>query len=147
MKAYIAYSYKTHPKIIEKIFWELQNVKIQSFFPESIELSAISLDEMKYVDKICCDKIRESNILVAVYPFGLSVSIEIGRFLELKNINKDENRMLIIFDTSPKDSDIANKLRSEAMIIPHVDAIVTTIDQLLKTLKIYTNDNNDKYND
>ena len=140
MNAYIAYSYKTHPNIIKKIFWELQNLNINTFFPESIELSAISIDEMIYVDDICCNKIRESDILIAIYPFGLSVSIEIGRFLELKNNDKSKKRTLIIFDISEKGSIIANKLRSEAMLIPHIDTIVTSIYQLSKIIDKYIDD-------
>lgn len=138
MNAYIAYSYKTPPNIIKKIFWELQNSNINTFFPESIELNAISKDEMIYVDNICCNKIRESDILIAIYPFGLSVSIEIGRFLELKNY--DKRRKLIIFDISEKESDIAKKLRGEAMLVPHIDDIVTSIYQLLKIINKYTDD-------
>lgn len=137
MNAYIAYSYKTHPNIIKKIFWELQSSNINTFFPESIELSAISKDEMIYVDNICCQKIRESDILIAIYPFGLSVSIEIGRFLELKNNDRNQKRKLIIFDISEKESDIAKKLRGEAMLIPHIDAIVTSTYQLLKIINKY----------
>lgn len=89
---------------------------------------------MKYVDNICCKKIRDSDFLIAIYPFGISVSIEIGRFLELKINDKSKKRTLIIFDISEKESNLYNKLRSEAMLIPNVDAIVTSIDQLLKLL-------------
>lgn len=138
MYAYIAYSYKTHPNIIKKIFWELQNSNINTFFPESIELSAISKDEMIYVDNIWRNKIRESDILIAIYPFGLSVSIEIGRFLELRNNDRNQKRKLIIFDISKKESDIAKKLRCEAMLTPHIDDIVTSTYQLLKIINKYT---------
>lgn len=137
MNAYIAYSYKTDPKLIKKIFMDLQNSKVHSFFPESIELHAISIDDMKHVDNICCEKIRDSDFLIAIYPFGISVSIEIGRFLELKANDKNKKRTLIIFDISKKESDSFNKLRSEAMLIPHVDAIVASGDQLLTLLNTY----------
>lgn len=135
MNAYIAYSYKIDPKLINKIFTDLQNSKVHAFFPESIELYASSIEEMKQVDSICCEKIRESDFFIAIYPFGISVSIEIGRFLELKS--KDEKKFLIIFDISEKESDPFNKLRGEAMLIPNVDAIVTSSDQLLALINTH----------
>lgn len=93
---------------------------------------------MIYVDNIFRNKIRESDILIAIYPFGLSVSIEIGRFLELRNNDRNQKRKLIIFDISKKESDIAKKLRCEAMLTPHIDDIVTSTYQLLKIINKYT---------
>lgn len=51
MNEYIAYSYKTYSNIIKKIFWKLQSINVHSFSLKSIELSAILIDDIKYVDR------------------------------------------------------------------------------------------------
>lgn len=130
MNIYLASSYIKGEKIVKDLKTKLNKFDAKIFYPESINISAHTLSEMQIVNSICTDEIRKSNIFIAVYPFGISVSVEIGIFLE-SNI---KNSKLIIFDTSEKDSEQYKKLRTEAMLIPHVYRIVYSIDELIKEL-------------
>lgn len=130
MNVYIASSHIMGEKIVKDLKMRLNELDVKIFYPESINIVANTLQEMQEVNNICTDEIRKSDILVAVYPFGISVSLEIGRFLE----SNKSNKKLIIFDTSENDSEQYRKLRTEAMLIPHVDKIVDSIDELVKEL-------------
>lgn len=136
MKVYIASSHKTAYETTNSLFCKTKNNnEIDFFFPETIGDMSDSPENMEYIDFICCDKLRKSDVLVAVYPFGFSVSVEIGRFLEYSNIYSDKKRYFIVLDTSYVDSDDYKKLRTEAMILPHIDYIANNIDELLDILK------------
>ena len=135
MKLYVASSNKLGYKFTNDLLIALHNMNIDIFFPECIGIEAETLDEMDAVDAICCKEISNSDVLIAIYPFGYSVSVEIGRFLAYRDMQKERKRCFIILDVSKKDSELFNKLRSEAMIIPHVDAIVTSTDELVSELK------------
>lgn len=137
MKLYVASSHKLGHKFTHELSLVLRNMDIDIFFPESIGIWAKTLDEMDTVDAICCKEISDSDVLIAIYPFGYSVSVEIGRFLAYRDMQKEGKRCFIILDVSEKDSELFNKLRSEAMIIPHVDAIVTSTEELVAELKKY----------
>lgn len=130
MNLYIASSQIMGEKIVKDLKMRLNELDVKTFYPESINIAANTLQEMQEVNNICTDEIRKSDILIAVYPFGISVSLEIGRFLE-KNKN---NKKLIIFDTSENDSEQYRKLRTEAMLMPHVYKIVDSIDELVEEL-------------
>lgn len=130
MNIYIASSHIKGEKIVKYLKMKLDGINAKIFYPEGINISAHTLAEMQAVDNICTEEIRKSDILVAVYPFGISVSVEIGRFLE----SAKKNKKLIIFDASEKDSEQYKKLRTEAMLIPQVYKIVYSIDELIKEL-------------
>lgn len=132
MKVYIASSHNTSAKITQRLFFELQGASFEVFFPESIGVHALNAHEMERVDQICCEAIQNSDVLVAIYPFGLSVSVEIGRFLQLSlNENRNIPRKIIVLNTSRNNTKVYRKLMSEAMIVPHVDIIVKTIPELI----------------
>lgn len=134
MKVYIASSHKMGAEITKEIFRRIGNdVNINAFFPEHLGDFTNSIESMSYIDTICCDKIRESDVLVAVYPFGYSVSVEIGRFLEYRETNH-EKKQFIILDCSEVGSDGHKLLRTEAMILPHIDYLADSIDDLLAFL-------------
>lgn len=129
MNIYMASSYIMGEKITKSLRAKLSELDVKIFYPESIEISAHTLEEMQIVSDICAEKIRSSDILIAVYPFGISVSIEIGRFLENNNSKK-----LIVFDSSENNSEQHKKLYTEAMLIPHIYKTVYSLDELIKEL-------------
>lgn len=134
LKVYIAFSYKTGKKITQELKSKLNNIDyVDAFFPDTISIDADTINEMKYISNICTEQIKDCDVLVAIYPFGMSVSVEIGRFLE-QQINF-EDKKLIILDTTHIESASYIKLRSEAMIMPHVYKVVSTIEELIGELK------------
>lgn len=144
MKVYIASSHNTNSNITQQLVFELQHAPFEIFFPESIGISATLPSDMSTVDKICCTHLRQSDILVAIYPFGLSVSVEIGRFLQLKNDEMNfmgKEKKLIILNVSHENVTATQKLLSEAMIMPNVDIYTKSIPELIYTLMaIYSKD-------
>lgn len=130
MSIYIASSYMMGEKVVKDLKMRLDQLNLKIFYPESINISANTLSEMQTVNDICTEEIRKSDILVAVYPFGISVSVEIGRFLE----SGKNKKKLIIFDTSENNSEQYKKLRTEAMLIPHIYKVVYSADELVKEL-------------
>lgn len=135
MKIYIASSHKTAFRTTKNIFIRTKDIeKWNIFFPEKLGDFSDSMDEMVYIDSICCEKLRESEVLIAVYPFGLSVSVEIGRFLEMRHMYPNQKRYLIVLDTNERFINQYNKLETEAMIIPHIDYVVYSIDELINIL-------------
>ena len=134
-KIYVASSLnKIDTGFKSKLFKKLSEIANDVFFPDYIDLSAFSGDEMAYVDKICSREIRACDILIAIYPFGLSVATEIGRFLESHINHCNSETLLVILDTSEAHSFEFNKLRSEAMIMPHINCIVYSEEELLSLL-------------
>ena len=134
---YIASSHNLSKEVTKKLKFLLMDIDEDVFFPESIGLIANSNEEMNYVSNTCSDKIRSSNILVAIYPFGISVSIEIGRFLEQQFTSTDKK--LIILNNSNQTDNMLKKLRSEAMMMPHIYKIVNSPEELVLELKKLSN--------
>lgn len=108
---------------------------IEPFFPAFLGDYTHSPEEMRYIEAICDVEIERSNIMIAVYPFGLSVSNEIGRFLVYRYFYPDENRKLIIWDTSQPGTYEYDLLRSEAMIMPKVDHLIHDIDEAISLVQ------------
>lgn len=134
MKIYIASSYELGKETVKKLKSKLCEISyIDAFFPDSIDINADTLIGMKCISDICSEQIKECDILVAIYPFGISVSIEIGRFLEQQNYI--EEKKLIIFDTTSVDSVTYKKLRTEVMIMPYVYKVVSTVDELIEEIR------------
>lgn len=137
-KIYVASSLtKIDKDFKNRLFVRLSETSSNIFFPDNIALAAFSMDEMIYVDEVCSKEIRTCDIFIAIYPFGLSVTTEIGRFLE-SHINQcNAEKLLVILDTSEAHSCEFEKLRSEAMIIPHIDHIVYSEEELFLLLVDY----------
>lgn len=134
MKIYIASSYELGKETIQKLKSKLGGISyIDAFFPDSIDINADTLSGMKCISDICSEQIKECDMLVAIYPFGISVSIEVGRFLEQQNYIK--KKKLIVFDTTSVDSATYKKLRSEVMIMPYVYKVVNTVEELIEEIK------------
>ncbi len=136
MKIYVASSHRTANKTTHDLFVKTRDCKeLDFFFPEHLGNFSDSIENMEYIESVCCNELRKSDVLIAIYPFGYSVSVEIGHFLEVCHMNPNNKRYFIILDTSKINSEKHKKLKTEAMIIPHVDKIVNTVDELINTLE------------
>ncbi|MBE6715658.1 MAG: hypothetical protein E7573_01935 [Ruminococcaceae bacterium] len=129
MRIYIASKYIEHKNINRKIFEMLQKENISVFLPKSINVDAITLEEMLYVAETCYDEIEKCNVIVIVAPFGKSVSSEIGYAIALKRSNPDKKIILYNYKNNDK------SLSTEAMIMPYLDAETNNIDELIRYIK------------
>lgn len=130
MKVYIASKYLEHKDINLKIYNSLIAENIDVFLPKSINVDAVTSEEMYYVSEVCYDEIEKCNIMVIVTPFGKSVSSEIGYCIALKRLKN--NRKLILYNpTSFSDK----KLEKEAMIFPYIDVEINDIENLVNYIK------------
>ncbi len=130
MKVYIASKYLEHKDINLKIYNSLLAENIDVFLPKSINVDAVTSEEMHYVAEVCYNEIEKCDIMVIVTPFGKSVSSEIGYNIALKRLQ--HNRKLILYNpTSLSDK----KLEKEAMIIPYIDVEINNIENLVNYIK------------
>lgn len=123
-------------KMTQKLKQKLDEVGYMDvFFPDSIDISADTLSGMKRISDRCSEQIRKCDMLVAIYPFGISVSVEIGRFLEQQNHIK--KKRLVILDTTFVESATHKKLRSEVMVMPHIYKVVGSVEELIEEIKCF----------
>lgn len=125
MKVYIASKYITHQVLNRQIFNELSNAGIAAFLPETINIDAISDDEMLAVAEICYSEIEKCDVILVVCPFGQSVACELGYAIAIRKLHQKKVSIVAL------NSDIQN----EAMIYPYIDKTVGDISQLIKYLK------------
>lgn len=125
MKIYIASPYVRHAKINKDIYNALINIGYSVFLPESIGLDALTIREQFIVSEKCFYEIDKSDIIVAVYPFGLSVSCELG--YAINYIKHQDHKRIILFNTDKK-NEIIN---TEAMIMPFINREVYNIQELI----------------
>lgn len=136
MKVYVASSFKTaHKQKKELIKKTIDFHEFKFFFPEKLGVHFETKEEMMYIDKACCEQLRNSEILLAIYPFGPSVSLEIGRFLENKFLLNQYNKLFVLLDTSSIGGYDYRKLRTEGMILSHVDYLAHSVDEVLSYLQ------------
>ena len=125
MKVYIASKYVDHKKVNNEIYYELTKASINAFLPESINISAITKDQMLEVADICYNEIEKGEIILAVCPFGKSVSSELGYAIALKRrLNQQKKIVALNLD-----------FELEAMLYPYVDKIVNSVPELVDYLK------------
>ncbi len=125
MKVYIASKYVDHKKVNNEIYYELTKASINAFLPESINISAITKDQMLEVADICYNEIEKCDIILAVCPFGKSVSSELGYAIALKRrLNQQKKIVALNLD-----------FELEAMLYPYVDKIVNSVPELVDYLK------------
>lgn len=126
MKVYIASKYIEHESINNKIFEKLKGSNIETFLPKTINIDALTKEDMFTVSEKCFNEIETCDVIVIVTPFGISVSSEIGYAIALKR--KCQNIKLLLLN-------IGNcqhpKLYKEAMIIPYIDKEFYSIDSLV----------------
>lgn len=128
MKIYIASKYMEHKKINKEIFDKLLNYNIDAFLPETINIEAVTKEEMFTVSEKCFNEIDSCDIILIVAPFGKSVSTEIGYAIYKKRLGY--NKKLILFKYDKKD----DVMKTEAMIAPYIDVTVEDIDELIRYL-------------
>lgn len=127
MRIYIASKYIENQEINRRINKAIINAGFDVFLPETINIDAITIDEMEEVANICFDEIEKSDILLVVCPFGKSVSAEIGYAISMQRILK--NNIKIIF--------FKNDADGEAMIKPYVNYYVNNLKELIDLLKSF----------
>ena len=125
MRVYIASKYIEHRKLNREIYNILVKAGYEVFLPESINIDAISNEEMQQVAEICYDEIEKSDIILAVCPYGKSVASEVGYAIALKRLTYKNNKLIIL------NMDNLN----EAMIDPYVNAYVNSISELISYLR------------
>ena len=130
MKIYIASKYIENHDINTEIYCALKNKGYDVFLPESININAKKDSEMYQVAEKCYDEIDNTDILLAVFPFGLSVTAEIGYAITIKR-KKDRKIRLVLFDYN-SDKKNMEKLRGEAMINPYWDLVVSSVEELME---------------
>ena len=114
MRIYIASKYIEHKELNRELFQLIRQCGLDAFLPESINIDAITLSEMQRVAEICYEEIRKSDIVLAVSPFGKSVSAELGFSIALQ-------KKIIAYKNMEKD---------EALLSPYFDYIVSTKEEL-----------------
>ena len=125
MKVYIASKYIAHKKINNEIYQALKNNGIDAFLPETINNNATDKENMLLVSEKCFSEIEICDIILAVCPFGKSVSCEIGYAIALKK-KYFPNKKIIALNIDFKE---------EAMLYPYIDISVNGISELISVLK------------
>lgn len=125
MKVYIASKYIEHKELNDNIYNALAKEGINAFLPKSINIDALTRDEMFTVAEICYDEIERCDIILIVCPFGKSVSSEFGYAIALKRVCQARKKIVVMNLDFPY----------EAMIYPYVDKTVNNISELVTYLK------------
>lgn len=133
MKFYIASKYIENHGINTEIYHALKDKGYEVFLPASINKDAITIDEMYEVAEKCYDEIDNTDILLAVFPFGLSVSAEIGYAISIKR-KKDRKMRLILFNNH-SDKKNKEKLLKEVMLTPYWSRIGNSIDLYVSSIE------------
>jgi len=118
---YLAACYREHERN-QKLYDSLTAAGFHVFLPENLHLkeSTEKLDQSK-VFYSCYYKLSECEIVLVLYPFGRSVSAEIGYAIA-------KNKILV--ELKPKNINVD----SECMIDPGFHFIVETEEELIKLL-------------
>ena len=124
MRVYIASKYIDHKAQNNAIYNALKRASIDAFLPESINISALSKEEMYAVSEICYSEIERCDVILAVCPFGKSVSSELGYAIALKRNNAQRKIIVTLKMDFPL----------EAMLFPYVDKTVEDIAELIAYL-------------
>lgn len=129
MRVYIASKYIEHTVKNCAIYDALRKASIDAFLPESINISAMDMEEMYKVSEVCYDEIERCDVILAVCPFGKSVSSELGYAIALKR--KFAQKKIII--------GLNVDFEFEAMLFPYIDKAVDDISQLIEYLNNIAN--------
>ena len=125
MRVYIASKYIAHKELNRKIYEELVRAKIPVFLPECINMDAIDLNRSYIVAEKCFAEIEKCNVILAVCPFGKSVSSELGYAIALRRALKQEKVIIALY----------LDFETEAMLIPYVDKSFEDIQECIEYLK------------
>lgn len=130
MKVYIASKYIDHQEINRKIYDTLIAEGIDAFLPASINVDALTVEEMKYVADICYGEIRKCDTILIVEPYGNSVSCEIGYAIDQKHSGQQKRLILLTLESL-----CTTETKKEAMIQPYIDVSLSSIWDLVNYLK------------
>jgi nucleoside 2-deoxyribosyltransferase len=138
MKFYIASKYIDNHDINTEIYHALKDKGYEVFLPKSINIDGTTEEEMCQIAKICYSEIDNTDILLVVFPFGLSIAAEVGYAISIKR----KRDMRIILFNNNSDEENKKKLLKEAMLTPYWDKIgyskdlyVSSIEELMKFLE------------
>jgi len=127
MKIYIASPYIRQKDVNVVLYKKLSDMGHSVFLPETIDLDAITEDEMKYVAQLCYREIENCDLMVIVHPFGMSVASEVGYAICLKKNGYEKD--LVLYTLKGYNKSI---LHSEAMIMPYIDLETESMDEIIK---------------
>lgn len=124
MKIYIASPYITLQELNQVIYERLTDAGNEVFLPKSINIDAITEEEKKFVSERCYKEIDQSDLILIVYPFGISVSCEAGYSICQKKAGN--HRKIVLFMNLESE-----KLFTEAMFIPYIDFKTNNMEDLI----------------
>jgi nucleoside 2-deoxyribosyltransferase len=124
LRIYIASPYITQQEINKVIYDKLRITGNEVFLPKNINIDAITSEDRERVAKICYSEIDKSDIILIVYPFGISVACEAGYSICQKM--NGNHRRIILYNKIKSD-----KLYNEAMFMPYVDFETDSIEELI----------------
>ena len=135
MKFYIASKFIENRVINTEIHNALRSKGYEVFLPASINIDAITYEEMCDVAEKCYNEIDNTDIFLAVFPFGWSVSAEIGYAIKIKRENNRKIRIVLYNNNSDKKN--MEKLLKEAMLSPYFENALTvsSIEELMDFFK------------
>jgi len=123
-KIFIASSFTRFEAINSEIYNRLSK-SFNVFLSGNLDFTGL---DMKSIAEICYQNIDDSDYIVAIAPFGLSVSSELGYTIAL-NKNGHSKKIILfnhIFD---------EKLNNEDMFMPYIDFVSSNIDEILNFIK------------
>lgn len=124
-RVYIASKY-SRTRLNNQIYDRLKRENIDVFLPESINVEAKSDSEKREVAEQCYEEIDKCSIILAVCPFGKSVSAELGYAISQKRMGY--RKTIIMLNTDDYD---------EAMIDPYIDKHIFDVKHDLNELVEY----------
>jgi nucleoside 2-deoxyribosyltransferase len=124
LRIYIASPYIAQQEFNKVLYDKLRNTGNEVFLPMNINIDAITEDDKKLVAEICYSEIDKSDIVLIVYPFGISVACEAG-YCICQKVNGNR-RKIILYNNIRSD-----KLYNEAMFIPYIDFETDRIEDLI----------------
>lgn len=131
MLIYVASKYIDNKIINANIAKVLRDNGYDVFLPMELNISAKDPGEKNYVATECYKAIIKSDVILAVFPIGDSVTAEIGAVSILKVLIPNHTKLVFY---NPRKEDIEKKY-AEVMIEPFVDKIVYNNCELLEYLK------------
>ena len=119
-KVYIASSLRNF-ELNRKVYEKLLEKNINTFLPETIENGIHHYKPtLLKVSDICYKEIEECTVVVALCPFGKSVSAELGYAIFQKR--HDEMKKIISLNMDYDD---------EAMIYPYIDQVFSDVNEMV----------------
>jgi len=124
-------------EINEKLAQLLEKEGFEVFLPISINIDAVTSDEMQIVATHCYDEIDKCDIMLIVHPYGKSVSAEIGYAIAERR-HKNNPRKLILYNNDVHDMETLKKTQLEVMINPYIDFQTDDLSELIECFNSMT---------